>query len=227
MLNEFFCELKQSKYFENITGNHRVVLLYVAGSRLIDVSDEHSDYDLVAIVDEKVESEADEYLTYGDAKVHWYYIPLTSFICADGIRNLLSYGSVIFSQLTDEHIIYKNPRYHAVCQLLIDNKLVIAQNGVRQFYKRHKKLVQSIVQANAVLEENYTKILSHLCVTSYVALGEQLDQQAKDNLRQLKRIRWQPVDDSVKQWCVRRLSLLVRYVTRTNNKKINKPTRDS
>ena len=47
LMNEF----KESEYYKRIFKNHKVVILYVSGSRLYGITDERSDYDLIAIVD--------------------------------------------------------------------------------------------------------------------------------------------------------------------------------
>lgn len=207
MLSNFIEELKNSKYISNILSQHKVILLYVSGSRIIDATDERSDYDLVAVVDESCQSETEEFLIYNGVKVHWYYIPISNFIAArdSGLR---SYGAVLFANISEDKIIYANPEYEAVWKLLMTNKNIIAMNGVYEIGKKYSRLINSIAKNGVILESNYTKILSHLCVTSLFATGTPLTSDAKDRICQIKRIRWQPVNEEAKLWCVERIVAL-------------------
>ena len=216
MLSKFIEELRQSKYYANIMGNHNVILLYVSGSRIIDITDERSDYDLVAVVDESVSVKTEEFLTYNGRKVHWYYIPLTEFIAGKGRDSLRGYGAVLFANVKDETVIYVAPSYESVCKMLIDNKEAIATNGCINVCMRYSCLIRSVVEAGEILPQHHTKILGHLCVTSLAVTGEKLTDETRDYVRQLKRIRWQPVSDEAKRWCVERLTML-KYAADTGN----------
>ena len=50
-MNTLMNEFKESEYYQRIFKNHKIVLLYISGSRLYGITDERSDYDLIAIVD--------------------------------------------------------------------------------------------------------------------------------------------------------------------------------
>lgn len=204
MLSNFIEEFKNSKYYADILAKHNVILMFVSGSRIIDVTDERSDYDLVAIVDEPCQQHVDEYLIYNGVKVHWYFRTLTDFVAARG-GGLQSYGAVLFSFIRDGVIIYANPYYEASWKLLIADKDTIATNGLLEVSNSYWDLIDSVLKEGAITPTLYTKILSHLCVCSFVAQGEPLTEHAKGMLKQLKRIRWQPVSDEAKNWCVERI----------------------
>lgn len=208
MVSRFIEELKQSKFYSNMLDNHEVVMMFVSGSRMLDVTDERSDYDVIAIVNAVNEDESDEYLTYEGLRVHWYYIPLANFIAAQGRHVLQSIGAVQFANIRDEVIVFSNPQYDAVCSLLLSNKDEIAANGVEVFCKRYGNLIDSVVGAGEIAPKDYTKMLYHLCVASLTVVGERLTEKTRSMLRQLKRIRWQTVNDEALKWCVERLTLL-------------------
>ena len=208
MLSDFITDLKQSKYYNNILDKHDVIMLYVSGSRIIDVTDERSDYDLIAVVNESEVVESEEFLIYNGVKVHWYYIPLSEFIAQKGNHSLRCYGAVLFANIRDEVVVYINPAHEALSNFLITTKNIIACNGMKNFCDRQARLIQSVVEAGEVLPEHYTKILGHLCVTSMAATGERISDETRNFLREIKRIRWQPVSDEAKKWCVERLKLL-------------------
>lgn len=208
MLTNFIEELKKSKFYKNIVNQQNIILLYVSGSRLIDVADDKSDYDLVAIVDENIEQESDEYLTYNGKKVHWYYVPLNNFLIAEGKHLIQSYGAVLFRYITEEYVIFVNPKYDSVCKLLIENKDLIAKMGVKKVCKNYEDLISVIAYSQSIDPMYHSKILSHLCVASLVLTGESITPQIRAMLLQLKRIRWQPVSDEAKAWCIERVAIL-------------------
>lgn len=210
MLSDFITELKQSKYYQNIIDNHKVIMMYVSGSRIIDVTDERSDYDIVAVVDDSDVNDAEEFLTYDGVKAHWYYIPLSEFIAGNGKNALRSYGAVLFANIREEVVICVNPEYEAVYKLLTLNKNYIAANGFKNMCRRYGRLIDSVAETGEILPQHYTKILSHLCVASLAITGERLSDETRNLLRQLKRIRWQPVSDEAKEWCVERVKLIKR-----------------
>ena len=78
MLKEFSDALKECPWYGRIFEPYPVVMLYVTGSMLYEVTDERSDYDLIAICD--VESipntEPSCYFTWKGKKVHWSWLPL-------------------------------------------------------------------------------------------------------------------------------------------------------
>ena len=211
MLSNFIEELKISKYLSNILSQHKVILLYVSGSRIIDTTDDRSDYDLVAVVDETCQSEKEDYLTYKGIKVHWYYNPISNFIAAQG-TGLRSCGAVLFANISEDKIIYANPNYEAVWRLLLSNKNYIAMNGVYEVGKKYSQLISSIAEDGVISVNNYTKILSHLCVASLFVTGMPLDSYAKSMICQIKRIRWQSVSEEAKTWCVEKIVELHRWL---------------
>lgn len=212
MLSNFIEDLKQSKFYNSIIDKHKVILMFISGSRIIGVTDERSDYDIIVVVDDNQEVSTQEYLIYNGVKVHWYYIPLAQFITANSRESLRCYGKVLFANIRDDVIIYSNPDYEDVTKLLLDNKNAIAANGANKTYRTYSNLIRSILEAGAILPQHHTKFLSHLCVVSLAITGEKLTDETRSLLRQLKRIRWQPVSDEAKAWCVVRLTLLNRIM---------------
>lgn len=204
MLNEFISDFRNTKYYQQILDNNKVILMYVSGSRVLGITDERSDYDIVVVVDDTIDSSSKSMLTYEGVRVHWYFRPLAEFICGYGC-GLSSFGAVLFGMLTNEKVIYANPDYDAVCNLIMSNRKFIAWNGLHYVVDRYSDLVDSVTEDGVILPKNYTKILCHLCVSSCYALKHQLTEEEKGYLLQIKRIRWQPVSDEAKAWCVDRI----------------------
>ena len=68
-----------SPFYKNLFLNKDIIGIYVGGSRLTNVIDEKSDYDLVILTNggkyENVNKHA--FIKWCDSiKLHWYYIPI-------------------------------------------------------------------------------------------------------------------------------------------------------
>lgn len=97
MLSEFISDFRNTQYFKQILEDNKVILLYVAGSRILDITDERSDYDLVAVVDSAQNSESNCILTYDGKRVHWYLRPVSEFICGYGTGFSSALLATVFS----------------------------------------------------------------------------------------------------------------------------------
>ena len=207
-MNTLMNEFKESEYYQRIFKNHKIVLLYISGSRLYGIIDERSDYDLIAIVDEDIpETRPNEFIMYEDSiKIHWYYRSLKTFkyLSVNG-TNLNIVGGIQFRNLNSDTILYQNEEYESQINELLSEKETISNNSCKALYNRLSKLVDDIISDNAIVEKNYTKMIYHLCVASYYLNGDELDISF---LKRIKRIRWQPVSDEYKTLAVERLKIL-------------------
>ena len=204
LMNEF----KESEYYQRIFKNHKVVILYVSGSRLCGITDERSDYDLIAIVDEDItETYPNEFIMYEDSiKIHWYYRSLKTFkdLSVNG-TNLNIVGGIQFRNLNSDTILYQNKEYESKINELLSEKNVISNHSCKALYNRLKELVDNIISDNTISEKNYTKMIYHLCLASYYLNGDEPDISF---LKKIKRIRWQPVSDEYKILAVERIKIL-------------------
>lgn len=209
MLSNFISDLRNSKFYTELFGNYDVVMIYVAGSQLYGARDDRSDYDLIVLVNGDCRYEPNEYLTYKGKKVHWYWRNINNFIVKGNEWSMLCYGNVLFGYICDDCIIYKNEKYADKINELLEHKREIGLNGAKLFYKSQKQLIESICKKSCVDEEDYTKYLGHLCVTSYYVLNEPIDCNV---VLPAKRIRWQPVTDEIKAKIIERLRLLKNFI---------------
>lgn len=210
MTEQFVRDLKASPYYERIFGGHEVIMIYFTGSRLIDITDERSDFDLIVLTnDQKREEHVSEFLTYYSKKVHWHYVPITKLISNENGTALSCVGEVQFIGFNDDKIIYANPKYSNAINFLKHNKDSIAMVGAYGLAHFNKDLISKILSTNEIKEENYCKFIYHLCFASYVLLSQEPD---KDFLANIKRIRWVPVSDEYKYLAVERIRMLRNFV---------------
>ena len=209
MNSDFATEFQNSAFYHKLFDDQDVVMIYIAGSRICNVIDERSDYDLIVLTNNEDQDNPSEFLMYKDKKVHWYWRNVDTFIETGGTYPMRYYGNVLFGYICDDYIIYKNEKYTDRINQLLEHKHEIGLNGAKLFYESQKQLVESICKKSRIDESDYTKFLGHLCVTSYYVLNEPIDASV---VLPAKRIRWQPVSDEIKAKIVERLRLLKNFI---------------
>lgn len=210
MLNDFIKDFKTSRFYDLPFSGYDVAMIYVAGSQLYGARDDRSDYDLIVLVHGDCRNEPNEYLTYKGKKVHWYWRNIDTFIETGNTYSMRYYGNLLFGYISDDCIIYKNEKYVDKINYLLEHKHEIALSGAKLFYESQERLVESICEKSRIDEQDYTKYLGHLCVTSYYVLGEPIDNEIVLNA---KRIRWQAVSEEIKTKIIGRLRLLKKWAT--------------
>lgn len=209
MNSDFAIEFQNSAFYHKLFDDQDVVMIYIAGSRICNVVDKRSDYDLIVLTNNEDQDNPSEFLMYKDKKVHWYWRNIDTFIETGGTYPMRYYGNVLFGYICDDCIIYKNEKYTDRINQLLEHKHEIGLNGAKLFYESQKQLVESICKKSRIDESDYTKFLGHLCVTSYYVLNEPVDQSV---VLPAKRIRWQPVSDEIKSKIIERLRLLKNFI---------------
>lgn len=200
--SEFIEKLKASKFYPMITRNLDPILIYLCGSRIIGLSDEHSDYDIDIIVADGSYNgmESGLYglrLCYQGKHVDCFYVELSEFKSAKGAniacpQYLTAIGAMQFRNFSDDLLIYKNPKYENEIAELITNKESIADNACIDFYTRHKKLVDKISDEGFSDVSTHRKLVYHL-IYAYHSLKK--DGFDVDFLRALKNFRKVPLSD--------------------------------
>lgn len=210
MTEQFINDLKASPYFGRILNGHDVIMISLTGSRLIDMDDERSDFDLIVITnDQEREEYVSEFLTYYTKKVHWHYVPVTKLIANEDGNLLTCNGEVEFVGLSEQKILYANPKHINVINFLQEKKDTVALVGAYGLVRFHNNLISRILNANEIKQEDHCKYIYHLCFASYVLLSEIPD---KSFLTKIKRIRWRTVSDEHKSLAVERIRLLYNFV---------------
>lgn len=219
MDNEFATEFQNSAFYHILFDNQDVVMIYVAGSRICNVIDERSDYDLIVLTNNEDDDNPNIFLMWKGRKIHWYWRNIDTFMENGNTYPARYYGNLLFGYIHDDCIIYKNEKYADKINDLLNNKRDIAINGAKLFYNAMKPLVERICEKSRIDEFDYTKYLGHLCVTSYYVLNEPID---CDVVLPAKRIRWQPVDEDTNGKIIERLRLLKDFIE-TKSQQIQVP----
>lgn len=202
--SQFIKDLKESKFynlmFEEAASN--VIMIYLTGSRLLDVTDDKSDYDIIVLVDDvNRRNESNYFMVYQDKKVHWIIISIDRYLNCDNYHCLPSFeylGYMQLKNLTDDNIIYKNELYTDKIVEFLNKKEFISHYGCLSVIKNLSHYVNDIYNEGKLLTHRYSKWLYHLNIAYYYYNELEID---KEYLKEIKRIKWQPVQEQYKNKC--------------------------
>lgn len=193
--------LKSCPWYNKIFEQYPVVMLYITGSRLYGITDERSDYDLVAICDcnNIKRTEPDMFFTWKGKKVHWSWLPIGLYKTQENATKLQNVGLSEFCKIEEKFIVYKNETYEKEIYSLIENKKTIAYNGTKNLFSQLNEYINEICECGYIDENHRSKFLCHLCRAYYDLTDTPYDFEF---LRNIKRIRWQTVSEEYRSKAV-------------------------
>lgn len=200
MRDQLINELKETSYWD-LLFRENTEIAYFGGSELIGFKDERSDFDIMCITSGKPRSsEYDEFLMWNDKKVHFIYHSIEEIESG----NLIGLGLTTLTQmqaLKENNTVFLNNNPSMLDTLLAkaDEYLRV---GFEKMAKEHANLIEKIVNQNSIEKEDKTKYLYHLVYAKRKCNNEPIE---AEYLRQLKRIRWQVVDEKYIQMCIQDL----------------------
>ena len=208
-MEQFISDLTSSKFYKKLFEFDEVIMIYIAGSRILGCIDDRSDYDLIVITRNKSNYKLNEYLVYENKKVHWYFQSIDTFYADLPLTVSNCVGLSAFKEMRDELIIYKNPKYNELINTMMNHKIAISAIGSLCGYKTQMSLINQIITDGTVRERNKTKIIYMLCAMYYNLVDEPLDIEF---LSIIKRIRWRDVPEKYIDQCVDVLINFKKYV---------------
>ena len=212
MRDQLINELKETSYWD-LLFRENTIIAYFGGSELIGFKDERSDFDVMCITSNKPRSnEYDEFLMWNDKKVHFIYHSI------DEIKtfNLRGLGLTTLTQmqaLKHNYSVFLNNCPEALDELLANSDEYL-RIGLMKMSQELSNLIEKIVTQNAINDEDKTKYLYHLVYAKRKYFKEPIEEEY---LRQLKRIRWQPVEDKYIQMCIEDLKVIYSKVLNSSN----------
>lgn len=199
--------ITQPSTLELISKQNELLAVYLIGSRCLEITDEHSDYDLIALVSKPVfenpEDRLKDHIEYNGAKIHWYYFTYDELFDKDNLVSLtagkleLPYAKVLYC---------KN---EAVVKQIEETKQNIIVPGLCVLYSRFQALINKIIEANTIADENKTKFIYHLCWASCYIDNAPFD---KEKLTHLKRMRYQEISEADIRYAIERLKIFKEWM---------------
>lgn len=215
MNNEKFIEdLLASKFLDRIIGDKDVKLISIAGSRIFDIVDDRSDYDLLVVVSEDedipyYDMSYYEYFIYDNKKVHWYYMHEDDFLGNDleSVKNFYRLQNIFKFYLKADDIILNNTS--GTLLSFLENPLENMEEELKEandhYFDFVKERVKTVINDGEIKEDKYSKNIYRWCLIHSLRTGETLD---KEFLNRIKRMRWtKPTQEDL----IKAFDMLVEY----------------
>lgn len=219
-MKHFIADLVRSPYFfkylipESELDN--VIGIYIAGSAgiNIDLTDDYSDYDIIVLTVEPMPERNffEEYvrLKYKGRPAHWYYRPLEELLSLVDITDLNALCKVQFDFFFRRTTIYENPAHVNLIQQLDNLRTKISALASYAYLEAHLPQINKLVKQNCILKEDYSKLIYHWCVAGCYLTNTPLE---IEYLKSIKRICWDPVPESYKDWAIDVLKKSVEFIS--------------
>ena len=201
MRDQLINELKETSYWD-LLFRENTIIAYFGGSELIGFKDERSDFDIMCITSNKPRSnEYDEFLIWNDKKVHFIYHSIDEI----ETRNLKRLGLTTLTQmqaLKENNTVFLN-KNDKLLNMLLTKCDEYLEEGLVEMSRELSNLIEKIVTQNAINDEDKTKYLYHLVYAKRKYFKEPIEEEY---LRQLKRIRWKPIEVKYISECIKDLN---------------------
>lgn len=208
---EFIESLKNSRFFSLLFDRPEVILVTLCGSRVTGVTDWHSDYD-ITVLTTSVDCEKSVYrLKYQNHDVHWYYQNINDFVYIDqnNIATMNFLCPFLLGLLSEDYVIYKNPKYEAVINYIFSIKQKLLEIGGVGFYNKCANIVNPIIRDGEIEEKRYTKFIGHLVLISDILNDREVDEEL---VLAGKRIKYKQITNEQEQAIIEKFKSLKNYV---------------
>lgn len=213
-MDDFISKFKQTSYYKDLFNiKEEILFIFLSGSRCRNLMHDFSDYDIgiVTLNGECRNMYWQCYVKYDNNKVHWYYCPIKWLFSAE-CTNIYDYtGILALRELSDNIILYKNPKYESVIEELYKLRKELLVPICYQIFEFRKDFITEIL-SKGILQKHIrlSKNLYFLCLTSYYLFNEPFE---IDFLKTIKLSKYHgAISDEYKQKIIERLSLAKNYI---------------
>jgi hypothetical protein len=208
---QFKTELLASTYFNKyIIKNKSVVMVVIGGSRSGQVVDESSDFDLRVVTLDDEDEVPNESFKWNGIRIHWYYRSIKKLLDLTDKSVVDIFGMALMSNIGPDNIIYINPVYRNLSNLIIERKDDISRYYFYAHYNLLKNYVDLISSSIFLKPEFYDKRIYQLCTASYFLLSQLPDVPF---LTAIKRIMKKSTTKEQRDLALERIRLLKQFVT--------------
>lgn len=212
-MNNFISKFKQTSYYKDLFEiDTDILLIYVGGSRSRKITTEFSDYDIgiITLDGEHKDLIKQVYLQYNDKKVHWYYCPIRWFFSAVCDDLCLYSGILCLRDISDDLIIYKNPKYEKILDELFKLKTKLITPICYNIFESNRDYILEVLNDDYILPDYFDRALYLLCITSYYLFDELFNVDFLTALNINKHN--VPLSNEYKQKIKERLYLAINYI---------------
>lgn len=201
-INQFIEDFKESSIYHSIINDNsaEVIMLWLTGSALLTPDSTTNDYDICVLVKNKPqESEQTLWKIYGrpgsyfayykaqNKVAQWIYNDIADItsITSTPLDNI---GWAQFSQIKEEYVIYRNPKYNAFIEALFEIRREISDYALYLFAKsatQHFKecMITDDLRTFRRNFEKPAKILGHICWAADMLQGNTPDDEKIETIK--------------------------------------------
>ena len=177
----FIKDFKASGLIDSIQKEYNVVMIWITGSRAIDLVDPCSDYDIGILISDDVKMPKEQgysmfakYVPDNEANVHFRVNTLRDLCSLPSADLFVFYDYLGFAQLqyfTEEHILYLNPEYADLIQEIQLEKSNLSNKAATAFLTHFRALVEALAAKDY---KNFIggKTLMYLCWCAELLLNK-------------------------------------------------------
>lgn len=168
-IKQFKLDFISANMVDIIKKDYEVIMIWIAGSTLTGLAEEHSDYDLGVLIADDIDTTKykrnDDFLIYKPEhrRVQWMYETVADITTQQPNFKLRNIGWAQFINITEDYILYKNPAYISFITDLIAKKREIAYYSMFLFYCAKQAIWMPIIQSKNIPAECKVRSLYHFC----------------------------------------------------------------
>lgn len=180
----FISDFKTSGLIEYFTSQYDVIMIWLTGSRAIDLATDESDYDIGILIADQVDSPREpgrmliaKYKKDNNKPVHFRVNTLREVhsLPTSDIYGFYDYlGWSQFSHFDTDHLVYLNPIYQELVNELIINKRDIAKNAALAFLSAFKAPLEALI-SGADISEVHSKFVAYFLFCLSILLAKPFD----------------------------------------------------
>ena len=216
-LRQFKQDFIRANLLDYIKKDFEIIMVWLAGSALTKLDDSKSDYDLgVLIADDTISTRTnrnEDYFIYKplNKRVQWIYDTVEDITTQQDNANQKNIGWAqlrCLTSITDEHILYINPKYYFFVKELIAKKYEVSEYSFWLYLQTKKRGIDEILKLNTIPPKRQVKILYHFCWAADILENKEVD---INFIKRVKLLPHTPISAEDLQKVVERIKVVVDY----------------
>ena len=214
-LKEFIKCFRNTNYYNTLIANKSLIMIYVGGSYLWNMTDELSDLDICLVYREFEDYQKElcyTFLEFHGVKGHFYADDLKEPFLnkKEGCKWFNHYRAITLGILKEDNIIYKNNNYSKIIEYIFNNQKRIFKNAVYLSYKeKEDSLLPKLSVSTFNEKELNQKFLYHFLMYSYYLTDEMPN---KNFVLKVKRNKKNSLSEEDKKLISERLTIIKNFV---------------
>lgn len=210
----FIDEFKTTNFFKELCNKDNIIFIYIGGSRMWNIDDDISDFDICVFNSEKYDN-PDNYILndmkYKDVHGHFYWDNIYNSLLGPigGLKWYKCYRGITLGNIKKDHILYLNPEYKKLMEYILNNQDNIFKISLYYSYKLQEECISSKCDLTTFDNINCRpKYLAHFLLYSYRLTGEKIEY---DFVKKIKRLDEKDLTEGDKKYVSERLKIIKEF----------------